>query len=166
MTTIVWDGKTLASDGRMTKGNQVAEDNRQKIFVDGQSQLKGATVICYALAGAADMYDRIGDWIKDGCPYSKDGIPTDWGEAYFEVIIITTEHAFVYNSSSNDILEVFGGEVLGSGGEFAQTALHMGKDAKSSVKIAAQMDLFSGGTGMFINCRTKKMVLKEFACGS
>jgi len=163
MTTIVWDGKTLAADGRMTTGgNKVAEDNRQKIFIDTVSKLRGATVICYALAGSADMVDRVGEWIALGCPHTVESHPYDWGEASFEVIIITTESTFVYCSESNDLLEIFHKTVLGSGGEFAQTALHMGKDAKASVRIAAEMDLFSGGIGTYINCRTKKLVLKEF----
>jgi ATP-dependent protease HslVU (ClpYQ) peptidase subunit len=86
----------------------------------------------------------------------------DWGKSSFEAIIITTDAAYMYCTESGDLLEIFHKTVLGSGGEFAQTALHMGKDAKASVKIAAEMDLFSGGIGTFINCRTKKMVLKEF----
>jgi len=162
MTTIVWDGKTLAADGRMTCGNTVTQEDRQKIFLDTVSKVRGATVICYALAGTADMPQRIGEWISLGCPHTVEGQPYEWGEAYFEVIIITTETAFLYNSESNDILEIFHKVCLGSGGEFAQTAIHMGKDAKASVKIAGEMDLFSGGIGTFINCRTKKMQLKEF----
>ena len=162
MTTIVWDGKTLAADGRMTTGNKVAEDDRQKIFVDTVSKLHGATVICYALAGSADMTNRVGKWIAEGCPHTVEGHPYEWGDNFFEVIIITTESVFMYCSESSDLLEIFHKVCLGSGGEFAQTALHMGKDAKASVKIAAEMDLFSGGLGTFINCRVKKMVLKEF----
>ena len=162
MTTIVWDGKTLAADGRMTQGNQVSDDCREKIFIDSKSELRGATVICYALAGAADMTLRVGKWISEGCPHEVEGHPLDWGEAYFEVIIITTNSCFVYCSESNDLLEIFHGTVLGSGGEFAQTAMHMGKDAKASVKIAAEMDLFSGGLGTYINCRTKKLALRTF----
>ncbi len=162
MTTIVWDGKTLAADGRMTCGNQVTQEDRQKIFLDTVNKVRGATVICYALAGCADMTNRVGEWISLGCPHTVEGQPYEWGEGYFEVIIITTESVFQYCSESNDIIEIFHKVSMGSGGEFAQTAVHMGKDAKASVKIAAEMDLFSGGTGMFINCRTKKMVLKEF----
>jgi ATP-dependent protease HslVU (ClpYQ) peptidase subunit len=162
MTTIVWDGKTLAADGRMTAGNRVCEEDRQKIFVDTVSTLRGATVICYALAGAADMVNRVGVWISEGCPHTVEDHPYDWGEAGFEVIIVTTESVFVYHSESNDLLEIFHKVCLGSGGEFAQTALHMGKDAKACVKIAAEIDLFSGGLGTFINCRTKKMALKDF----
>ena len=163
MTTIVWDGKTLAADGRMTCGNQVNEEDRKKIVIDTQSQVRGATVICYAMAGQADMSDRLGEWISQGCPHTTDGIPVDWGDNSFEAIIITTEAAYLYCTRSGDLLEINHKTCLGSGGEFAQVALHLGKDAKSSVKIAAQMDLFSGGIGTFINCRTKKMVLKEFA---
>lgn len=163
MTTIVWDGKTLAADGRMTAGNKIVEDNRAKIFIDTVNKLRGATVICYALAGSADMTYRIGEWIAAGCPHTtEEGKPIDWGEAYFELIIVTTESVFMYHSESNDLLEIFHKVVLGSGGEFAQTALHMGKDARASVKIGAEMDLFSGGIGTYINCRTKKLALREF----
>lgn len=162
MTTIVWDGKTLAADGRMTTGNTVAEDNRAKIFVDTVSKLYGETVICYALAGSADMTHRIGEWISEGCPHTVEGQAKDWGKASFEVIIITTQSVYMYYSESNDLLEIFHKVCLGSGGEFAQTTLHMGKDAKASVKLACEMDLFSGGVGTYINCRTKKLVLKEF----
>ena len=162
MTTIVWDGKTLAADGRMTRGNVISQEDRQKIFIDTVNKVRGHTVICYALAGSADMTNRCGQWIADGCPHTVEGHPVEWGEAYFEAIIITTESVFLYCTESNDLLEINHKTVLGSGGEFAQTALHMGKDAKASVKIAAEMDLFSGGKGTFINCRTKKMVLKEF----
>ena len=146
----------------MTFGNHVCEDDRLKIFIDTQSKLRGDTVICYALAGQADMDDRVGLWISEGCLPTKDSIPVDWGKANFEVIIITTEAAYLYHSESGDLLEIFHKTCLGSGGEFAQTALHMGKDAKASVKLAAEMDLFSGGTGTYINCRTKKLVLKQF----
>ena len=162
MTTIVWDGKTLAADGRMTCGNTISEENRQKIFIDTVSEVRGAPVICYALAGQADMTARLGEWIKEGCPHTVEGVPVSWGDNGFECVIITTDAAYTYCTESGDLLELFTGFTLGSGGTFAQTALHLGKDAKSAVKIAAQMDLFSGGIGTFINCRTKKMQLKEF----
>ena len=162
MTSIVWDGKTLAADGRMTCGNRVVDECRQKIFIDTVSKVKGDTVICYALAGSADMVDRVGEWISQGCPHTVEHAPYDWGDGSFELIIVTTKSVYSYHTDANDLLEIFHPTVLGSGGEFAQTALHMGKDAKASVKIAAEMDLFSGGTGTFINCRTKKLVLKEF----
>ena len=162
MTTIVCTGTTLAADGRMTMGNQVVDDHREKIYIDTVNKLRGHTVICYALAGSADMVNRCGAWIAEGCPHTVEGHPYEWGEAYFEVIIITTESIFQYNTESNDLLEIFHPVCLGSGGEFAQTAVHMGKDAKASVKIAAEMDLFSGGIGSYINFRAKKLVLKEF----
>lgn len=34
---------------------------------------------------------------------------------------------------------------IGSGSDFANTAMHLGKSAKQAVEIAAQLDLFTGG---------------------
>jgi len=157
MTTIVWDGKTLAADGRMTTFNTIAEENRAKIFIDTKSELRGSTVICYALAGSADMTHRVGTWIAEGCPHD-----IDWKDAHFELIIITAGSAYVYSDESNDILEIFHATTLGSGGDFAKVGLHMGKDARACVKLAGKMDMFTGGIGTHINCCAKKLTLKEF----
>lgn len=157
MTTVVWDGKKLAADGRMTSFNQLVDDNFAKITIDTVSKLRGSTVICYAIAGSADMLYRIGEWIKEGCPHD-----VEWKDASFECIIITTDKAYIYCNESNDILPIKHSVTLGSGGEFAKVGLHQGKDAVACVKLSGQMDLYTGGTGTFINCRAKKMVLKDF----
>ena len=157
MTTIVWDGKTLAADGRCTAGNRVASNDMDKIYVDVHSEVRGSTVIAYALAGSADMAHRIGEWINEGCE-----VTDEFKECNFECVIITEEEAFVYCSESNDICTTFGNQCLGSGHDFAVSALAMGKNAVKAVQFAASIDIFSGGTGTFINCRTKKLVLKKF----
>lgn len=41
-------------------------------------------------------------------------------------------------------LEGFG--AIGSGAKFAIAAMHLGKNAKQSVEVASQLDLFTGGT--------------------
>jgi ATP-dependent protease HslVU (ClpYQ) peptidase subunit len=164
MTTIVWDGKTLAADGRMTSHNRVLQDNRLKIFVTEGLDIRGDEVICYAHTGDADMTYRILTWMAEGCQHTIEGRPVDWGDADFGVVIITRSHAYVYASESNDLLELETSEAMGSGRDFAEVALHLGKDAKASVKLAAEMDIFSGGTGTYINCRVKHPKLKEFQC--
>ncbi len=157
MTKVVWDGKTLAADGRMTSYNMLAEDRFAKITIDTVSELRGSTVICYALAGSADMVYRIGEWIKAGCPHD-----VEWKDANFECIIITTDNAYLYATEMNDILPIKHSVTLGSGGEFAKVGLHLGKNSVACVKLAAQMDLYTGGVGTFIDCRKKKLMLKEF----
>lgn len=157
MTTVVWDGKTLAADGRCTAGNIIAGESMDKIKVDVHSEVRGSTVIAYALAGAADMFDRVGKWIEEGCP-----VTDEFKECNFETVIVTEDSAFMYCSESNDLFEIPGSQCLGSGHDFAVSALALGRSAIKSVQHAASIDLFTGGTGTYINCRTKKLVLKKF----
>lgn len=44
------------------------------------------------------------------------------------------------------VMPVDGFTAIGSGSKFAMTAMHLGKSPKQSVEIAAQLDLFTGGT--------------------
>ncbi len=157
MTTIVWDGKTLAADGRCTASNRVVQQDRLKIFMDGISRVRGSTVICYAVAGAADMESRIGQWIAEGCP-----VTDDFEACEFEAIIITEDSAYVYYDNSNDLFNCLTKEALGSGYDFAHSALTLKMDAVKAVKHAASIDIFSGGEGAFVNCRSKKPMLKRF----
>ncbi len=157
MTSIAWDGKTLAADGRCTSGSRIMQDNRAKILVDVHSEVRGSTVIAYALAGAADMTHRVGKWIEEGCPVTE-----DFKDCEFECIIITEDKAFTYSAEANDIFELQSSEALGSGYYYALSALKLRKNAVQAVKFAATIDIFSGGIGTYINCRTKKLVLKEF----
>ena len=158
MTSIAWDGKRLAADGRCTAGNRVVADDMVKIHMDGSSTVRGSMVICYALAGAADLMNIVGDWIAEGCPVDK-----DLSEKEFECLIITVDDCFVYCKGSNDIFRSPGYETLGSGGEFAMSALHFGKNAIESVQHAASIDIFSGGEGAYVTCRdVTKAELKGF----
>jgi ATP-dependent protease HslVU (ClpYQ) peptidase subunit len=157
MTTLVWDGKTLAADGRMTSSNRVMQDDKLKIFVPEGLTVRGDEVIAFAHAGDADMTYRLLTWMADGHPHD-----VDWKEADFGMIVITRNSAYVYASESNDFLEIETPVSMGSGSNFADVALHMGKDARASVKLAAEMDIFSGGVGTYINCRVKNPKLKDF----
>lgn len=158
MTTIVWDGKMLAADGRCTSGNRIADEKVNKIRLCPGAVVRGSAVICYSLAGAADMYDIVGDWIQDGCP-----VTDHMKEKEFGVIIITEDNAYVYGSESNDIYPVGScTETLGSGSEFAMSALYFGKNAIQAVQHAAGIDLYTGGTGTYIDCRAEELHLREF----
>ena len=149
MTTSVWDGKTLAADGRVTAGNRISQEDRDKIFLDGVTKLRGSTVICYSLAGAADMVDRVGAWIREGCEVTE-----DFKDTNFELIIVTEDKAYSYSSESNDLFELQTPDCVGSGYDFAHSALAFKKNAVQAVKHAATLDIYTGGIGTYINCRT------------
>lgn len=44
------------------------------------------------------------------------------------------------------VMPIDGYAAIGSGSSFATTAMHLGKSPKQAVEIAAQLDLFTGGT--------------------
>lgn len=157
MTTIVWDGETLAADGRVTSSSRVIQDDRFKIFMEDEAVVRGSKVICYAIAGVADIVDVIGEWIYDGCPLTE-----DFSEKEFAVIIITEASAYLYHDESNDLFEVQTTECLGSGGVYADSVLLLGFNAVKACKHAASIDLFSGGEGSYVNCRKGKPSLKRF----
>ncbi len=156
MTTIVWDGKTLAADGRTSKGSVISQDDRIKIHM-ASGLVRGSKVICYAIAGVADMVDVLGDWIKEDCP-----ITDEFQDKEFAVIIITEESAYLYHDTSNDLFELQCNECLGSGGVYAEAVLPLGFNAVKACKHGASIDLFSGGTGCYVNCRDGVPKLSRF----
>lgn len=141
----------------MCGGNIKMQDDRVKIFEVHGAEVRGSEVICFAASGQADMATILVDWIKEGCP-----VTDVFKEDNFSMIIVTEEACFTYGQGANDLLEIECDESMGSGGDFALTAMHMGKDAKAAVAVAAGMDVFSGGQGMFINCRVKNPKLKKY----
>lgn len=157
MTTLVWDGKKLAADGRMSTANRIAQDDRMKIYMLEGAKVRGEDLICFAFAGDADLRDILVSWIAEDCPPV-----VDWEGASFGMFLITKTSAYVYGDTSNDLLELETSSSMGSGGEFATVALHLGKDAVASVKLAADMDMFSGGIGTYVNCRIKNPKLIQF----
>jgi ATP-dependent protease HslVU (ClpYQ) peptidase subunit len=157
MTTIVWDGSTLAADGRTTAGNIVLTNTQGKIYMDEISKVRGSTVICYAIAGHADMENIIKLWLADGCP-----VTNDMEDANFEVLIITDDAAYMYSDANNDLYDVTHNYCSGSGADFAYSALAFKANACKAVKHACTLDIYSGGEGSFVNCRSKKPVLKRF----
>ena len=158
MTSIAWDGKRLAADGRATIGNRVGTNDFVKIH-KSKGVVRGSPVVCYALAGRADMYSLIGEWIDAGCPPTE-----DFEEKEFEAIIITKDAVLVYSEGSYDLLELPEGDpvALGSGTDFIYSAIAFGKNAIEAVQHAASIDIFSGGNGLYIDCRCDKPELKGF----
>ena len=157
MTTIVWDGKTIAADGRVSTGSRISQDDRIKIYMLLGATVRGSKVICYAVAGVADLVDVLGDWIKEDCP-----ITDEFQDKEFAVIIITEDSAYLYHETSNDLFELQCTECLGSGGVYAEAVLPLGFNAVKACKHGASIDLFSGGTGCYVYCRDGVPKLSRF----
>ena len=123
MTTIAWDGKTLASDSQMTSG-----------FIEQFSYKKIRTVKGrhYGVCGRAGDADNFFKGVE---------IPDD----NTEILEITSSGKCVFIGKGNSRIKMNGKTAIGSGCEFAMGAMLHGATAIEAVKIAIKLDPNSGG---------------------
>lgn len=135
MTTIAWDGQTLAADKRAEYGGCIQVVT--KIFRAGDCLVGGAGDFSFVLAMV--------EWVRTGrvaaeYPASQRD-KDDWQPV---LVIEPSGAAMVYERTSHPIRweRKFG--AIGSGKQFALAAMHCGKSAVVAVAVASEFD---SGTG-------------------
>lgn len=135
MTTLVFDGKTLACDRRMGPGYNVP-----KIF-----KLKDGRY-----ASGCGNYDYILEivyWLNCGAPRDdRPSLPDTNGDAVADVVVVNKKGLvswltwpFLREQRLTETRVAFG-----SGSEFAMGALAMGATARQALKIAHRFDPHTG----------------------
>ena len=130
MTTIAYDGKTIAYDSRETMGDFISSDKHDKhIYSQGIHFFYCGTVI--------DCQEFINSYESGEC--SPD----------ISCQVFMAQDGQVYRSSHElgTIWVEYMDEpfAMGTGADFAIGAMDMGADAKQAVKIACGRDTKSGG---------------------
>jgi len=133
MTTIAFDGKYIAADGRETFGSIVASDTVDKFYKKGD--------IVYCLAGAVDECIRfVADFKeKESFFFEKSdccGFMVDAGIVYYVCIF---DGLFYKCPQGRDKF------ALGSGMQFAIAAMDHNCDALSAITYTAKRDTKTGG---------------------
>lgn len=130
MTTVCFDGETLASDSRMHGDKEYYQDNCKKIFKVGASYIGIAGDVSEGL-----LFLR---WRKDMTKEKpeltdafdaleiKDGIAYQWDKYLI-------------------LLELGKTAAIGSGCQFAIAAMECGKTAKEAIEVAKKFDSGTGG---------------------
>ena len=128
MTTIVFDGETLASDSRAT-GNYI-EDKTQKLFTQGNRH--------YGFCGRITSAHLFLQWANNRTE-EKPRLDDD-----FEVIEIDKGKPYYYDKN---LVKTKASTPcsIGSGCHLAMSAILCGKNAKEAVSIAKLLDEGSGG---------------------
>lgn len=143
MTSIAYDGSSLACDSQVTSGTvkgKMAKFRRLPgggvMIVDGEIDLLDDAVQDF-LDGEAPAILRDADGMeraqfvrldRSGCWYTSDG---EWNKMY-------------------------PGDALGSGAAYAITAMHLGLGAKQAVRVACDLDLYSCTPVRTFQIRRKK----------
>ena len=129
MTTIAWDGTTLAADRRISNNGMTRAGQKVWELHDGR---------LFATCGNVEDGLAALRWLECG-----GDLPT-LDEDTFAGIIVRGGSAFRVESKmiESKILETT--HAMGSGRDFAIAAMHLGMTAREAVEIAA---LFDTGTG-------------------
>lgn len=157
MTTVAFDGRYVAADGRSTMGNMVVGKEVQKIFpldfvYNGVSQ-KAAVVG----AGCQESVHIMVEFIKNNDLAITELAP-DVDPEEFELILVLNDGRAMNLGAK---LTPFPCEVpfaIGSGAQFALGALHSGQSAKQAVDLATTLDAFSGGQVQVFDLNTMSFI--------
>jgi ATP-dependent protease HslVU (ClpYQ) peptidase subunit len=133
MTTIAWDGTTLAVDRQATLGNSIS--TAYKLHECGDFVL--------AVGGTVDHIYTALEWVEAGCkPEERPqllenvrGIAVQ--QSRHRVYILEGIRPYLVRARDKYI-------AVGSGQDYAIAAMHLGLDAAAAIKFTARFDAFTG----------------------
>lgn len=134
MTTIAWDGATLAADSQETEGGVIATLACKKIYAIG-----------HEIVAPAGISNDVQEFVR----LYPDDLEEFSPKEYFEVVILRGDGLYEAFAESESPLstptKVRYPYAWGTGAPWAIAALDHGKDAKEAVEYAATRDIFTGG---------------------
>lgn len=132
MTTIAWDGKTLAVDSQGTSDGARVENILKLFSVDDM-----------AIASTGDYQDSevIWEWFKH---HEADATPPTV-ESNTAGIFIKDGQAYEFYDKLR-LCKVEAPQASGSGWKWAMAAMDHGLNAKEAVEYASTRDIYTGGT--------------------
>lgn len=148
MTTVAWDGVTLASDTQASSGDVVCSHDEQKIYKpsDEEWTVYGEKVIAIGCSGDCGAEMEIQDLLKNGLTYATEFLPTF---AFSCIAIVGSNRSYLITKGAGDTRANISPQItpyaIGSGGLIARVAMRCGLSASDAVRIAIDLDCYSGG---------------------
>lgn len=138
MTTIAWDGKTLAGDTQATRAS-LRNYCESKVFRITTNE--GAHVLLGCSGGEAESM-QIVEWLKaDRAEMLKPKLDAD----SFTGILVDKSGVYRLDSRLHPLKLMEAFHAVGNGRDFAIAAMHLGCSAREAVELAAVYDVFTGG---------------------
>lgn len=135
MTTIVCDGKRMASDGYISAGDVLVETNYRKVHKLQDGRLIGFAGNGYNWQPVLDYFNS--DAKKKKWPHITGGC---------SIIVLEKDGRVLMYDSEGRIFERSVPAAVGSGWQFALGALDVGATVEQAIEAAAKRDLATGGT--------------------
>jgi ATP-dependent protease HslVU (ClpYQ) peptidase subunit len=142
MTTIATDGYTVACDGFVSTGNTIVQTDKQKIIrVKGVSMQDGDALMYVCFAGNVSDFDYVLRRISEGTILEADDLNS--------TTLLITQSGTVYENHTpkGNRIHVNTAKyiAIGSGADFALSAMELGYSPVEAVRHACKMDVYSGG---------------------
>lgn len=149
MTTIAWDGSTLAADSQSQSGDVICSLSEAKIFKPKPGEewtIYGEKVLALGTSGDCGAEMEVMDLLRDGLSYKSQFLPTF---SFTALLIISAGRAYIASKDKGETSALISLQLdpyaIGSGGLIARTAMHLGRRAIEAVQTAIELDLCSGG---------------------
>lgn len=144
MTTVAYDGRFLAADGRSTVGNMISGKAVKKIFpmtiIANGAEVQGVL----AGAGSFQTVNIVKSHLERNDLFESELIPEIEPGSFQGLLILETGEVY----DLEDKLIPLPAEIpvaIGSGTDYAMTAMVVGKSAVAAVEVACELDVYSGG---------------------
>lgn len=149
MTTIAWDGYVLAADSQSTTHGIISSLKAQKIFRPSISEkwhIGGDCVLALGCAGDCGAEYELINNLNTGLGYWSEFVQS---LRFSALAVVASGKAYLIVKNEGDktasISLVRDPYAVGSGATIAKTAMYCGESAFDAVRIAIEMDVFSGG---------------------
>lgn len=148
MTTIAYKDGIMCSDGRMSLGDMIIKDDTQKVFWVN-NHLVG---VC----GRARAINTFVTWLQKMTDYHivnqevgelVDLVPPalEDDEGYSALVVTPSRQVLMYEGNTPIDMGMDVPMSVGSGSCFALAAMKAGNSAEEAVKVACELDVYSGG---------------------
>lgn len=148
MTTIAYKDGIMCSDGRMSLGDMIIKDDTEKVFWVN-NHLVG---VC----GRARAINTFVTWLQKMTDYHivnqevgelVDLVPPalEDDEGYSALVVTPSRQVLMYEGNTPIDMGLDVPMSVGSGSCFALAAMKAGNSAEEAVKVACELDVYSGG---------------------
>ena len=148
MTTIAYKNGIMVSDGRMSLGDMIIKDDTEKVFWVN-NHLVG---VC----GRARAINTFVTWLQKMTDYHivnqevgelVDLVPPalEDDEGYSALVVTPSRQVLMYEGNTPIDMGLDVPMSVGSGSCFALASMKTGASAEEAVKVACELDVYSGG---------------------
>ncbi|MBS3974735.1 MAG: hypothetical protein KGZ89_07720 [Actinobacteria bacterium] len=148
MTTIATRNGVMVSDGQVSWGDRIDQTNLKKVRKINGCLVGGAG----RLSSVLQFFKWFEEWsdaqvVQGESPHVQVFIPENIDDEDFTGIVVFTDGVIFMYEGGKRCYEIVGAEyyAIGSGADFALSAMDAGASAEDAVKVAIKRDVFTGG---------------------